>query len=517
MPSNMTHLLLLLLTFLSLVSFATTEAQDDPFYLYQFCSSDKTNPNTSFQFNVNNLLSNLSSNPTGNAQFYNTTITGETPSDSIYGLFMCRADVSSQLCQQCVLDATLKLSSECPLSKQAVIWYEECMLWYSTALIFSTMATTPNSTMQNSGHVPNPESFMSLVFSTLNQTADKATIDNKKYFATKEANVFGSQTLYCLVQCTPNLSPHDCRTCLNDAIENISGCCEGRIGGRVLFPSCNVRYELYPFYTIPSSTSTPKLLPETKTSHADSNFSEDPVYLSHNCSNKTFSASNNTFQAYHTTLLSNLASNATSSKKFYKTNVSDSVFGLFLCREDLPSGLCGDCVQNATHQISLKCDRSFHEAIIWYSHCMLRYSYRNFFSKLEISPMFSELNTTNKDKEQNFFTVKLAKTLDQTAIQAGDSDERYGTNSAKLNDLQTLYTLAQCTQDLSTEDCKGCLGIMIGTSIPWSRLGSIGGRVLYPSCNIRFELFQFYRDIDKTTGTPTPENVHLALPCVNVF
>ncbi|KAG5134042.1 hypothetical protein JHK82_025230 [Glycine max] len=510
MPSSKT---LLLITNLTLLSFATTEAQNDPFYLYKDCSSDKTSPNTSFQFNLKNLLSSLSSNATGNTPFYNATINGENPSDSIYGLFMCRADVSSHLCQLCVRNATQQLSSECSLSKQAVIWYEECMVWYSTSFIFSSVATTPSSPMKNSGKVPKPERFMRLVFRTINQTADEASfqssIGNNK-FATKEAtNVSGisqTQTLYCLAQCIPNLSPHDCRTCLDDAIRKIQECCEGRIGGRVLFPSCNVRYEMYPFYNVRSATPVPKLIPETKTSHADSNLSEFPIYLSHNCTNKTFNANNSAFQTHLTTLLFNLASNATTGNKFYTADVANTVFGLFLCRdqEDLPSGLCGECVKNATHEISSKCG-SFHEAIIWYSQCMLRYSYRNFFNEMETGPVFSELNTTNKDDEQNFFTMKLAKALDQAAIQAGDSDEKYGKRTTKLNDLQTLYALAQCTQNLSIEDCKGCLGIVIGTSIPWSRLGSIGGRVLYPSCNIRFELFQFYKDNDKSGTSSSPE------------
>ncbi|KAG5013091.1 hypothetical protein JHK86_025352 [Glycine max] len=509
MPSSKT---LLLITNLTLLSFATTEAQNDPFYLYKDCSSDKTSPNTSFQFNLKNLLSSLSSNATGNTPFYNATINGENPSDSIYGLFMCRADVSSHLCQLCVRNATQQLSSECSLSKQAVIWYEECMVWYSTSFIFSSVATTPSSPMKNSGKVPKPERFMRLVFRTINQTADEASfqssIGNNK-FATKEAtNVSGisqTQTLYCLAQCIPNLSPHDCRTCLDDAIRKIQECCEGRIGGRVLFPSCNVRYEMYPFYNVRSATPVPKLIPETKTSHADSNLSEFPIYLSHNCTNKTFNANNSAFQTHLTTLLFNLASNATTGNKFYTADVANTVFGLFLCRdqEDLPSGLCGECVKNATHEISSKCG-SFHEAIIWYSQCMLRYSYRNFFNEMETGPVFSELNTTNKDDEQNFFTMKLAKALDQAAIQAGDSDEKYGKRTTKLNDLQTLYALAQCTQNLSIEDCKGCLGIVIGTSIPWSRLGSIGGRVLYPSCNIRFELFQFYKDNDKSGTSSSP-------------
>ncbi|KAK7314923.1 hypothetical protein VNO77_33453 [Canavalia gladiata] len=498
MPSNK---ILFLFTHISLLTFATTKAQDDPFFLHQDCSGDKTNANTSFQFYIKNLLSSLSSNAIGTTQFNMTKVSGENPSDLIYGMFMCRGDVSSHLCHQCVLNATQKLSLECSLSKQSTIWYEECMIRYSTTSL--RYSISPSFDMKNSGNISNPESFIPMLNFTMNQTADEAVqsvIDNKK-FATREANMSGFQTLYCLAQCTPDLSLQDCRTCLNDVIGNIPKCCGGRVGARVLYPSCNIRYELYPFYTIPSPTPTPKLVPETKTSHLDSKFSEDPIYLSHNCSNnKTFTA-NSTFQIYLTTLLSYLSSNASNSgKNFHKVDVANTVFGLFMCRGDLPSQLCGQCVQNGTHQISSKC-YSFQEAIIWYSHCMIRYSYRNFFNKMEKSPLFSDLNTTNKGKEQNFFTVTVAKTLDKAVIEAGDSDERYGRKSSKFNDLQTLYTLAQCTQDLSTEECKGCLGNLIGASIPWSRLGSVGGRVLYPSCNVRFELFQFYEDSDKV-GTP---------------
>ncbi|KAJ1431383.1 Serine/threonine-protein kinase, active site [Sesbania bispinosa] len=502
--------ILFLLILVSFLCFAISDSQDDPFYLYQDCSSDKTNANTSFQLNLNTLLSSLPSNATGNTQFYNTTFIGNNPSDTIYAMFMCRGDVPSHLCQQCIINATQRLSSECPLSKQATIWYEECMVWYSTTSIFSTVATTPNFPMQNSGNVSNPENFKLLLFSTMNQTAEEAANSPYKKFATKEVNVTvsGFQTLYFLAQCTPNLSPHDCRTCLSEMIGDIPSCCEGRLGGRVLCPSCNIRYELYPFYhtIVPSPKPAPAIVPATNTLHADSEFSEDSVYLSHNCSTKYNFTSNSTFETNLKTLLSYLSSNATSDKKFHKVNVTNNVYGLFMCRGDLPSPLCGKCVQNATNRVSSEC-RLFREGIIWYSHCMLRYSYRNFFSKVDTSVVYYNLNITSKSipkEEQDYFIVTLAKTLDKAAIQAGDSDRRYGTKSTKLNDVQTLYALGQCTQDLSINDCKGCLGEVIGTAIPWSRLGSVGGRVMYPSCNLRFELFQFYRDVADQARSPSP-------------
>ncbi|RDX96044.1 Cysteine-rich receptor-like protein kinase 8, partial [Mucuna pruriens] len=494
-----------------LLSFATTEAQDDPFYLYQYCSSNRTTANTSFQLNLQTLLSFLSSNATGDTQFFNTTITGSNPTDTISGMFMCRGDVPSNLCQACIINATQRLSSDCSLSKESVFWYDECMVWYSTDSIFSTVATTPGFHLLNTGNVSNPQSFMRLLFLTMNQTAEDAanTPVGHKKFATREVLVSELQSLYCLAQCTPNLSPNDCKTCLVEIIGELPSCCEGRIGGRVLNPSCNIRYEMYPFFLSTLPTPRPKLVPATNLSEADTKFSDDPVYLSHNCSSSETLTANSTFQNSLHTLFSYLSSNATNGKSFHDAGVNDQVYGLFVCRGDVPSANCGQCVLNATRRVFSEC-RSFQEAIIWYSHCLLRYSHRNFFKIVEKSPAFSKLNVTrfsSLDQEQKFFIYVLSNALSKAVIEAGDSDERYGTKSLKLNGLQTLYTLAQCTQDLTSDDCKGCLGNVIGPGIPWSHLGSVGGRIIYPSCNLRFELFQFYRDGDQATApSSTPSS-----------
>lgn len=69
-----------------------------------------------------------------------------------------------------------------------------------------------------------------------------------KKFATKEANFSSFQTLYTLAQCTPDLSQSGCEKCLKIATSELPSCCNGKQGGRVLIPSCNIRYEFYPFY-----------------------------------------------------------------------------------------------------------------------------------------------------------------------------------------------------------------------------------------------------------------------------
>ncbi|KAI4305254.1 hypothetical protein L6164_028629 [Bauhinia variegata] len=80
-----------------------------------------------------------------------------------------------------------------------------------------------------------------------------------KNFATKSDNISAFQTLYTLAQCTPDLSSKDCDMCLRDVMGDIPRCCLGKQGVRVLYPSCNLRYELYPFYrSITDSAPAPR-------------------------------------------------------------------------------------------------------------------------------------------------------------------------------------------------------------------------------------------------------------------
>ncbi|KAK7314922.1 hypothetical protein VNO77_33452 [Canavalia gladiata] len=493
MASSKIHFLFILATVLSFANI--NEAQIEPIYAGMNCSSSKSTIDSGFQINLRTLLSSLSDNAVGDTQFYNNTINGDTPSDSVYGSFMCRGDLLSHLCKLCVQNATQRLLTYCPLSQEIIIWYDKCTVRFSNRYFFSIMDIDSRTGIYTIPSASNPENFMHLLFKTMNDTAEEAArggIGEKKY-ATREAKVSEFQTLYCLAQCTPDLSPLHCRTCLNQAIGDLPWCCQGKIGGYVLYPSCNVMFQFYPFYRPPlSPIPLPTLFSPTNTSQdADSKFSQHPLYLSHNCStNQTFAA-NHTFQIYVTTLLSYLSFNATIGNKFHKADVAGKVFGLFMCRGDLPSGLCAQCIQNATYRISSEC-RSVPEAIIWYTHCMLRYSYRNIFYHVDTIPMYSNLNITATSNPNLIYT--LSNTLTQLAFDIYYKQVRYGTKSLKLNHFQTLYTLVQCTPDLSNLECSGCLEHVIGFAIPWSRLGSVGGRVLYPSCNLRFELFQFYMD-----------------------
>ena len=494
--------LVFLFILVGVFNFQTTEAED-PTYVTHDCQEDGTTANSAYQGNLKTLLSSLSSKATVNT-FYNNTVGGRNAPNPVYGLFMCRGDVPFQLCGQCVLNATQTLYSMCNLSTSAIIWYDECMVRYSNSSLFPSKGIPILVYETVTINVSNQASFMPLLGHTLNKTADEAAFSpTGDMYATKEAKVSENQTLYCLAQCTRDLSPQHCRTCLANLTELLPRCCEGKQRGRVLSPSCNFRYELYPFYRV-NAPGQGGLVPATNYLEIDSKYSQDPGYLSHNCS----SDGDGFWQQDIRTLLSYLSSNAISSSDngFHKTDVYNTVFGLYMCRGDIPPHLCGQCVVSAIHLIASECPSSV-EAIIWYNYCLLLYSNHTLSSRMGTSPKFDMLNVTSVSDDKSSFKFLLSNALVKVASEA--DDDKYWTKSFVLNDNQTLYILAQCTPDLYISDCRDCMYDAIESAIPWSRLGSVGGRVLYPSCTMRFELFQFYRN---DTEDQTPPSRPSSLP-----
>ncbi|GKV19349.1 hypothetical protein SLE2022_392680 [Rubroshorea leprosula] len=237
---------------LSLLRF-TVNAQN-PTYIAHVCrNAVNFTRNRTYQSNLNSLLSALSSNANVTNGFYNTT-SGESP-NRIYGFFLCRGDVPTTICQNCVIFATKNVENWCPVEKQVVIWYDECLLHYSGEPNSFTLserlnASTVNPTNLNASY---EGQFNKEVAVTINDATTQAVSVDKR-FATKKSNCSVFQTLYSLVQCTPDLSSLDCNRCLQEAISGLSECCSGKVGARVLYPRCYVRYEVYQFYAAPILT-----------------------------------------------------------------------------------------------------------------------------------------------------------------------------------------------------------------------------------------------------------------------
>nr|TKR98227.1 cysteine-rich receptor-like protein kinase 25 [Populus alba] len=108
-----------------LLSFAAlTEAQDIFFFNYACSGTTPLVSNSPYQANLNILLSSLAGNATRNDinGFYNAS-TGHDVYE-VYGLFLCRGDVSVEVCRECVNLARNDVVQRCPIEKEAIIWYD---------------------------------------------------------------------------------------------------------------------------------------------------------------------------------------------------------------------------------------------------------------------------------------------------------------------------------------------------------------------------------------------------------
>ncbi|CAL5412053.1 unnamed protein product [Camellia sinensis] len=68
---------------------------------------------------------------------------------------------------------------------------------------------------------------------------------------------------YGMVQCSRDISGKACNTCLTTLKEFSKECYQGKKGRRILAPSCNLRYEEYPFLTLPVTPLVPPPMPTT--------------------------------------------------------------------------------------------------------------------------------------------------------------------------------------------------------------------------------------------------------------
>ncbi|GAB4826741.1 hypothetical protein Ancab_040004 [Ancistrocladus abbreviatus] len=239
-----------------------------PTLLYPYCPNSTATfaANSIYQKTLNNLLSSLASNATQPNGFYNATSGGSGGAETIYGIFLCRGDDTTDVCKTCVNTAVSDLTQkDCPRSKEAIIWYDECLVRYSNKSFFGQLDDGLELPLVNTQNITgNVTDFMQLLSDTLNALAVKAANGGSgKKFATMAAKYNNFQTLYTLAQCTPDLSESDCSRCLTECIGLFPSCCSGKQGGRVIFPSCNMRFEIYPFYSItavPPPETPPPLL-----------------------------------------------------------------------------------------------------------------------------------------------------------------------------------------------------------------------------------------------------------------
>ncbi|CAB4266667.1 unnamed protein product [Prunus armeniaca] len=225
------------------------------------CDNNEGNytTNSTYQKNINDLLSSLLSNNNGYG-FYNSS-QGQN-SDTVFAIGLCRGDVKSDACGKCLSDATYVLPEACPDQKEAIGWSPNCMLRYANRSMYGLLELNPAYSARNTENVSSAslDAFnqeLTALFKRLGSEA--AGGGNLRKFAVGNASVGSNSniTIYGLAQCTPDVSEGECATCIDGAFGVVPSCCSGSIGVRIVTPSCNIRYEISPFFDSTNETPLP--------------------------------------------------------------------------------------------------------------------------------------------------------------------------------------------------------------------------------------------------------------------
>ncbi|KAL1347136.1 hypothetical protein AAHE18_08G236900 [Arachis hypogaea] len=217
---------------------------------------------------------------------------------------------------------------------------------------------------------------------------------------------------------------------------------------------------------------------------------------------------NSTYHTNFNTLMSNILNNKKIDYGFYNVSYGEypnRVYAIGLYRGDIKPEQCRTCLNQSRANLTAVCPNR-KVAIGWYNDelCMLRYSNRSIFDRMDNGPAYYKKSDKNAT-DLNEFNIKLNDLLNglKSKVSSGDSRLKYAVGNFSLPNFDDVYGLVQCTPDLSGEDCDNCIAQSIERISKDCCKDSMGGRVVRPSCFMRFETsYQLYGPTAYTPPSP---------------
>jgi hypothetical protein len=219
---------------------------------------------------------------------------------------------------------------------------------------------------------------------------------------------------------------------------------------------------------------------------------------------------NSTFAANLQKLVAELPRNASASgfsARRFGAAGPGAAYGIVLCRGDFLGQQCVDCLAEGFVQAASRCPSSV-DATMYYDQCQLRFSDQDFLAGAGAGAANmpeSAASNMNKVSTGNAaaFDSLVTRLVDAVSDAASNRSTRYATGQAGFPpENMNVYALVQCTQDLTTGQCRECLTDLID-QMPRLFAGKVGGRILGVRCHIRYEKDVFFAQTqDMLTLTP---------------
>lgn len=217
-----------------------------------FTCSHTANASVSFQTNLNPLLSDFNQQ-SSIAGYYNTSL-GDGP-DRVYGYYMCRGDVSLQVCNSCILNGTQFASEADCEHVDGIFDSEMCIFRYSNRSTYGLWEATSLVFDFIEANVSNYHQFNQTLSTTMEELINDAAYESSNGgsilgFATMEAEVTGDETIYSLAQCTPDILGVNCSRCLRSGLSSLRRWANGAPAAYATMNKCHLRYDNVSFYNL---------------------------------------------------------------------------------------------------------------------------------------------------------------------------------------------------------------------------------------------------------------------------
>ncbi|KAL6642583.1 hypothetical protein ACP70R_020764 [Stipagrostis hirtigluma subsp. patula] len=213
---------------------------------------------------------------------------------------------------------------------------------------------------------------------------------------------------------------------------------------------------------------------------------------------------NGTYSSNLARIAATLPSNASTSPDLFATaavgQAPDVAYALALCRGGLANATaaCRDCVAASFRDAQQGCPNG-KTATVFYEDCLLGYSGDDDIlapasaTEEDDGTLFQTWNPANIFGDAGVVSADVHGLLNGTAQYAAAAAARFATAfmDSTSSAIPTLYSMAQCTPDLSAGDCLACLRRIVGMVNATTSV-RLGGRIYVLRCNFRFEAFMFY-------------------------
>ncbi|XP_010455731.1 PREDICTED: cysteine-rich receptor-like protein kinase 37 [Camelina sativa] len=233
--------------------------------------------NVSYGVSRDYLFSSLPSNVVSNGNFYNASFGRDSKNNRVHVVAFCRRGYETLACKTCLEHVVADTKSRCN-QKESFSWVTDesddvsCSLRYTNRSIFGKLELSPVVINANPNSINSSifedmilfsQEWIAMVNRTLEAASTADTSSVLKYYNATKTKFTQISDVYAFMQCTPDLSPGDCKRCLRECVNDFQMQYWGKQGAGVSRPSCCFRWDIYPYYkAFDDVTSVPALSPQ---------------------------------------------------------------------------------------------------------------------------------------------------------------------------------------------------------------------------------------------------------------